>query len=352
MLRFMVSDNGRGMKPEYLEQIFEPFTRESDSRTDRIDGSGLGMAISKRLTDLLAGDITVESQLREGTTFQVYLPMDILPDAETSGMDLQNVRVLLVDDDPVVRDCASQMLHSMGIQSEAAGFLEAADMWAGQSSEEKEYNLIILSSGLEEPKIMEKAEIFCHTPHGGVPLLLSAYDVTEIKEQARAMGICGFINRPFYCSAIMECLNRYLFGEASIQKEPRSFDFTGIPVLLVEDNEINREIALELLGSFGLKTDVAENGLEALQRFGESQLGYYALILMDIQMPVMNGYEAARAIRSLIREDAKTVPILAMTADAFVEDIENAKAAGMNGHLPKPLDFELFGCEIQKYIRR
>ena len=352
ILRFTVSDNGRGMKPEYLEQIFEPFTRESDSRTDRIEGSGLGMAISKRLTELLAGDITVESQLGGGTTFQVFLPMDILPDTKTTGMDLQNVSVLLVDDDPVVRDCACQMLHSMGIQSESAGFEEAADMWAGQSSEEKGYDLIILSSGLEEPKIMEKAEVFCHTPHDGVPLLLSAYDITEIKEKARAMGICGFINKPFYCSTIMECLNQYLGGEASAQKELKSFDFTGIPVLLVEDNEINREIALELLGNFGLKSDTAENGLEALRRFEESQPGYYALILMDIQMPVMNGYEAARAIRSLTREDAKTVPIVAMTADAFVEDIENAIAAGMNGHLSKPLDFELFGREILKYICR
>ena len=120
----------------------------------------------------------------------------------------------------------------------------------------------------------------------------------------------------------------------------------------MEDNEINCEIALELLGNFGLKSDTAENGLEALRRFEESQQGYYALILMDIQMPVMNGYEAARAIRSLTREDAKTVPIVAMTADAFVEDIENAIAAGMNGHLSKPLDFELFGREILKYICR
>ena len=166
------------------------------------------------------------------------------------------------------------------------------------------------------------------------------------------MGIGGFINKPFYCSTIIECLNQYLGGEASAQKELKSFDFTGIPVLLVEDNEINREIALELLGNFGLKSDTAENGLEALRRFEESQQGYYALILMDIQMPVMNGYEAARAIRSLTREDAKTVPIVAMTADAFVEDIENAIAAGMNGHLSKPLDFELFGREILKYICR
>ena len=166
------------------------------------------------------------------------------------------------------------------------------------------------------------------------------------------MGICGFINKPFYCSTIIDSLDQYLLGEETVQKELEAFDFTGAPVLLVEDNEINREIALELLGSLGLKFDTADNGLEAVRRFEESRPGYYALILMDIQMPVMNGYEAARSIRSLKRPDAKSVPILAMTADAFVEDIENAKAAGMNGHLPKPLDFDLLGREIHKYLRR
>ena len=352
VLCFTISDNGMGMKPEYLEHIFEPFTRENDSRTDRIEGSGLGMAITKRLTDLLGGDIRVESQPGHGTTIKVFLPMDILPDTSTACSDLRGISVLLVDDDLVSLDYGSQMLRSMGIRTKGTSFQKINDSFAVLNQAPGEYDLIILSSALAGAEILEKAEAFCHMCGYGTPLVLSAYDVSELKEKAQDLGICGFIDRPFYRSIIHDCINQYLFDQEPEHLRKESFDFAGIPVLIAEDNEINLEIAVEILEGFGLKLDTAANGREAVRLFMESQPGYYALILMDIQMPEMNGYEAARAIRSLTREDGRTVPILAMTADAFVEDIENAKSAGMNGHLSKPLDFDLMGREIRKYLNR
>ena len=352
VLCFTILDNGMGMKPEYLEHIFEPFTREKDSRTDRIEGSGLGMAITKRLTDLLGGEITVKSRPEHGTAFKVFLPMEALPDTAKTGPDPGGISVLLVDDDPVSLDWGCRLLLSMGIRVEGTGFEEAAGRYDGRKQEVEAYDLVILGSGLPGAEVLNKAEAFLHVFQNNAPFILSAYDISELKEKAQDLGICGFLDRPFYHSAIHDCIKRYLFDTEPAQQAAESFDFTGVTVLLAEDNEINREIAVELLEGFGLKLDTAINGIEAVRLFRESRPGYYALILMDIQMPEMNGYEAARTIRSLSREDGRTIPILAMTADAFVEDIESAKAAGMNGHLSKPVDFELLGREIRKYLNR
>ena len=352
VLCFTILDNGMGMKPEYLEHIFEPFTREKDSRTDRIEGSGLGMAITKRLTDLLGGDITVKSRPGHGTAFKVFLPMEARPDTAKTGPDPGGICVLLVDDDPVSLDWGCRLLLSMGIRVEGTGFEEAAGRYDGGKQEVEAYDLVILGSGLPGAEVLKKAEAFLHVFQSSAPFILSAYDISELKEKAQDLGICGFLDRPFYHSAVHDCIKRYLFDTEPAQQAAESFDFTGVTVLLAEDNEINREIAVELLEGFGLKLDTAINGIEAVRLFRESRPGYYALILMDIQMPEMNGYEAARTIRSLSREDGRTIPILAMTADAFVEDIESAKAAGMNGHLSKPVDFELLGREIRKYLNR
>lgn len=350
MLGFTVSDTGIGMKKEYLEQIFEPFTRERDSRTDQIEGSGLGMAITKRLTDLLGGSITVESCPGAGTTFRVLIPMEILSDQMEKNDVFSGIRVLLIDDDSVQQQCSGRMLRSMGMEVACTSFghLDYADPAKGQYG--GEYDLIILSFSMAGNGNLRKAEDICHKISEGTPLILSAYDVNEIKEEALAAGISGVIDKPFSRYAVNRCINRYLLGKEAPQSKEESFDFSGNRVLLVEDNELNREIAVELLSGFGLELKTASDGREAVQRFESSSPGYYTLILMDIQMPVMNGYEAARVIRSLVREDAKTVPILAMTADAFVEDIENTKAAGMNGHLAKPLDFDLLAREISRYL--
>ena len=363
MICFTVSDNGIGMSPEYLEQIFEPFTRERDSRIDQIEGSGLGMAITKRLIDLLGGTITVKSQLGVGTVFDVLMPMDVLADSEEEQKDFRGLHVLLIDDDPAQQACTGSLLRSMGMEVECTDFEEAGKRFLTHWGTEN-FGFIILGLSLAEVERMEKTEMICRGIHGRVPLVVSAYDVSGMKERAMAWGVCGFMSKPLCRSGVIDCMNRCRIGEelmrpdtklVRLEKKPgqpdtEPLDFAGSQVLLVEDNDLNREIALELLGGFGMELEAAVNGREALKRFEESRPGYYSLILMDIQMPVMNGYEAARAIRSLSREDAKTVPILAMTADAFVEDIENTKAAGMNGHLAKPLDFKQLVREIGQYL--
>lgn len=213
------------------------------------------------------------------------------------------------------------------------------------------YTLILVGWDQSQPAGLEAAKKIRNTlSTDGTRLILFTYDWNEIKDEALSAGIDGFIEKPLFCSVLRDCLNEYAEGKVKLKHSKMACDFSGKTFLLAEDNELNREIALELLGNMGARLETAANGREALKRFQEQKPGYYDLILMDIQMPVMDGYEAARGIRALPREDSKTVPIIAMTADAFVEDIENAVSAGMNGHMAKPLDFETLACEISRYL--
>ena len=350
-LIFTVSDTGAGMSPEFLEHIFEAFTREQDSRTDQIEGSGLGMCITKRLVDMMEGTITVSSCPGKGTTFQVTLPAAVVQEEEETAF--QGIRVLLADHDPAVLQYGCQALSSLGAEAEGAGSgEEAARLVLSRHREGREFSAVILDLDLSELDWLETVRKIREAGDGSRPrLILSAYDWNDRKEEAMRAGICGFVEKPLFRSALKECLLEHLNGKKQSEHQQMSFDFSGKTFLLAEDNELNREIALELLGNMGAGMETAVNGEEAVKRFKESPPNYYSLILMDIQMPVMNGYEAARAIRSMDRPDAKTVPIIAMTADAFVEDIQNAKSAGMNGHMAKPLDYEGLSQEINKYLK-
>ena len=357
-LRFTVSDTGAGMSQEFLEHIFEAFTREQDSRTDQIEGSGLGMCITKRLVDMMDGTITVKSQPGKGTSFQVTLPMKVVPEKggnaiwEEGSNAIDGVHILLADHDPVVLTHGCQALTALGVEAECAGSgEEAAAMVLSRHREGRDFSMVILDADLSEPNWLETARRIRNAGANGQPcLIISAFDWNDRKEEAIKAGICGFVEKPLFHSALENCIMEHLNGKAQPVHQPLTFDFSGRTFLLVEDNELNREIALELLGNLGASLETAVNGEEAVNRFKESPPGFYSLILMDIQMPVMNGYEAARAIRSLGRADAVSVPIIAMTADAFVEDIQNSKAAGMNGHMAKPLDYEGMSREISKYL--
>lgn len=357
-LRFPVSDTGAGMSQEFLEHIFEAFTREQDSRTDQIEGSGLGMCITKRLVDMMDGTITVKSQPGKGTSFQVTLPMKVVPEKggnaiwEEGSNAIDGVHILLADHDPVVLTHGCQALTALGVEAECAGSgEEAAAMVLSRHREGRDFSMVILDADLSEPNWLETARRIRNAGANGQPcLIISAFDWNDRKEEAIKAGICGFVEKPLFHSALENCIMEHLNGKAQPVHQPLTFDFSGRTFLLVEDNELNREIALELLGNLGASLETAVNGEEAVNRFKESPPGFYSLILMDIQMPVMNGYEAARAIRSLGRADAVSVPIIAMTADAFVEDIQNSKAAGMNGHMAKPLDYEGMSREISKYL--
>ena len=258
--KFTVRDTGIGIKPEFLRDIFKPFTREKDSRIDKTEGSGLGMAISKKIVDLMGGTIEVSSEVGTGTEFTIRLPLPII--------------------------------------------------------------------------------------------LISAYDSADVETKARQAGVNGFMTKPVFMSTLCRALQRYVLGQAAADEQKSKTDFSGKRFLLVEDNALNREIAVELLESAGAVVESACAGAEGAAKFAAEPAGYYDLLLMDVQMPVMNGYEATQKIRASAKSDARTVPIVAMTADAFAEDIIEAKKAGMNSHLAKPLNLATLVREINKQLQK
>lgn len=347
---FTVSDTGPGINEEFQKHIFETFARERDSRTDRIEGSGLGLAIVKRLTELMGGDIKLDSQPGKGTTFCAALPMQHIAEPPMGNMEEKGM-ILLADADPAVLTDGQKTLGDLGIEADCA---KSASQTLSQLRKRHQaggnYQMVIIDWEILCPGHLDVIEQIRMETEGKMTLLIaSAYDWSEIRT-GMAAGIDGYIEKPFFQSTFRKCMLKYLEGEEISNHETMAYDFHDKTFLLAEDNELNREIAVELLSGFGARLEAAVNGEEALRLFRNSTPGYYSMILMDIQMPVMNGYEAARAIRALDRADAKTVPIIAMTADAFVEDIRNAEAAGMNGHMAKPLSFDALALEIEKYL--
>ena len=350
--RFSVTDNGIGIKPEFLENLFTAFTRERDGRVDKIEGSGLGMAITKMIVTMMEGNITVESEPGVGSRFTVDL--DFLPadEDEPQRLPLPSIRVLIADDDKATCESAVEFLQELGVDADMAEDGRSAAAKADSAHRQGEdYRMIILDWKMPGIDGVNTARRIREKVGNEVPILIvSAYDWSSIEEEAREAGVDGFIQKPFFKSTLYRCIRRYVFGEQvkSTEEPSGTPDFSGRNILLVEDNEINREIAQEVLSAAGATVDTACDGKEGVEKFVGSADGYYDLILMDIQMPVMNGYEATKSIRSLDRGDAGSVPIFAMTADAFAEDIEEAEKAGMNGHLAKPLDITAMMREIGK----
>lgn len=351
VLHFTVSDNGIGIKPEFLDHIFDAFTREKDSRTDRIEGSGLGMAITKRLVDLLGGTIEVHSQPESGTTFRIALPVQFST-SQRIELTVPSASLLLIDKDPVILKHGSQTLGMLGVVTDCTSSTEeAVSMISARHQARQDYDLVILDRDMLVPDDLEAIGHLRKEPPGSLPLLiLSAYDHNEFKDQELIPDVDDLIEKPLFSSTLRDCLLKHLAGHTPPQQKTMKYDFGGKTFLLVEDNAINREIAVEMLRSLGASMETAVNGKEAVQNFEKSAPGHYAMILMDVQMPEMNGYDATHAIRTLPRSDAKTIPIIAMTADAFVEDIQRAEAAGMNGHMAKPLDLETMARKVSKYL--
>ena len=332
--RFIFADSGIGIKPDFIGQVFDVFARERDSRTDRIEGSGLGMAITKRIVELLGGDIAVESTVGEGTTFTVVMPFAT---AEISCMRKNSVsfRVLLLNDVSSFHT-AMKTVEELGMSVDC---VESADE-ALLLCEKNAYDLIILDFkklGDDAENIVGKIKSFqCED----TVVAAASYDRSEIERAAETLGISAHVSKPVFASTVCNAVQKYLIrADKDIYVKPAvSYDFSGKRFLIVEDNELNREIAEELLREENAAVDSAVNGAAGLAMFESSPVGYYDLILMDVQMPVMNGYEATWRIRELPRADAKKVPILAMTADAFAEDIAKSCSVGMDGHLSKPLN--------------
>lgn len=357
---FTFEDTGIGMEKEYIDKIFEPFSRAADSRTSKIEGTGLGMSIAVNIARMMKGDIKVDSELGKGSRFTVtvYLKLDDTTDADLAAYN--GLPVLVVDDEELSCESSCEMLRSLGMDAEYVLSGEAAmERIAKTESEGVKFAVALLDwkmpgkDGLETTKEIRKA-----FGHDIAIIISSAYDWADIESEAVDAGVDAFIGKPLFKSRLIQVLKEVLGheehreeGGSTVLETFKQQDFSGKRVLLVEDNEINIEVAKELLGIVGIQIETAMNGKLAVEAVMEKEPGYYDLIFMDIQMPVMNGYEAARAIRASGRKDLEEIPIVAMTADAFADDIKRSQDAGMNSHVSKPVDVQKLEEALIRWIR-
>ncbi len=355
---FIIKDNGIGMSREFVEHIFEPFERESTATRSGIQGAGLGMAITKNIVDMMGGEITVESEVGKGSTFTVKLSLQ-LQDIEKSAeqiKELEGLRSLVVDDDLNVCDSVSKMLKSIGLRSEWTTSGREAIYRAKSACEEGDpYHTYIIDWQMPETSGIETAKKIRAVVGDDAPIIiLTAYDWADIEEEAKEAGVTAFCAKPLFMSdlkaALLSANNPGLSGKPKEVVWMRA-DYSGKRILLVEDVELNREIAEFILDEAGFLVEAAPDGTDAVSMVEKSPEGYYDAVLMDVQMPVMNGYEATKAIRALCRKDVTNLPIIAMTANAMDEDKEAALKSGMNAHIAKPLDIELFMSVLQQFIR-
>lgn len=348
---FVFRDNGIGMSEEYLKQIFEPFTRADDSRISKIEGTGLGMTIAQNIVRMMNGSIRVESKQNAGSQFTVtvFLKQQNTPALDVSG--LEDLRVLVADDDECACETACEILNDIGMCGEWVLSGEEAVRRVEEACEEdRGFFAVILDWKMPGMDGVETAREIRKLVGPEVPIIiLSAYDWSDVEEEARKVGVDGFISKPLFKSRLVYLFKQFSVGEEQGKGHASGIadtkDFSDKRILLAEDNELNREIAVEIIGMTGVQIECAANGKEAVDLFQSKPEGYYDLIFMDIQMPVLDGYQASAAIRETDRRDAGTIPIIAMTANAFTEDILASRRAGMNEHITKPLDFgELMRC--------
>ena len=356
-IRIEVEDNGYGMTQEYLQVIFDAFTRAENSTTNKVQGTGLGMAITKNIVELMGGTIEVASEVDKGTIFTVDLELRISEQEEDSRFWKNHgiSQILVVDDDPDVRESIQALMEDTGVLTDTLQDGEAA-VEALQNADcgEKSYQMVLLDWKMPGIDGVETARRIRREIAEDIPiLLLTAYDWDEIEEEAREAGIDGFLTKPFFVSALKEkILELTVREEEHIWNTGEESGLEGEHFLVAEDNEINAEILEELLSIEGADCEILENGELVVERFANAQPGEFDAILMDVQMPVMNGYEATRRIRALEREDAASIPIVAMTANAFAEDVKEALNAGMNAHVSKPVDMEVLKRTIKELKRR
>lgn len=346
---FYVTDNGIGMTDEFLKVVFDSFVREDKGRVQKEEGTGLGLTITKHIVDVMNGTIEVKSEPKKGSEFHVTLDFErgLL---ESDDMNLNGIKVLVVDDDDDLCSSAVNSLNEIGSVSDyVTNGKEAVEKVIKDPSS---YDVILMDWQMNDMDGIETTRKIREYTKKDIPIILiSAYDWGDIEDKAKQAGINGFISKPLFKSTLFHEINRYVNNEI-IQKETEksTVDFKGQRILLAEDNEINSEIAVTILSDAGFEVEWAENGQICTEMFKNSEEGYYKLILMDIRMPIMNGYEATKIIRGTNRSDSN-IPIIAMTADAFVEDINKAKSVGMNGHIAKPLDVNALFYLLDKELR-
>ena len=346
-LRFRVQDTGVGMDKEYIPKIFEAFSQEDSSRKNKYGSTGLGMAITKRIVEMMNGTIEVESEKGVGTTFTVSVTLRSCqhegPVAEDT-VDPGSLRVLVADDDEVAAEHARTVLDEAGIRADVChSGPEALRMLELQHTKQEPYNLVLMDWKMPDMDGLETArEIRQRFSSETTVLILTAYNWDEIQEEALATGVDGFLAKPLFASSVLNEFQRIARrNNLSLFREKKRAELAGRRILLAEDMEVNAEIMMDILSMEDMEADHAENGKQALDMFAASAPGTYSAILMDVRMPVMDGLEAAAAIRALDRGDAKTIPIIALTANAFDEDVQRSLQAGMNAHLSKPVESDL-----------
>ncbi len=349
-LIYRVADTGIGMSPEFLEKMYQPFSRQTDSRVNSIQGTGLGLAITKQMVELMDGTIECQSESGKGTTFTITLDLPIA-EKQLEEMRIDHVDALIADDDPILLETAADTLESLGIHADqAATGAEALEMIRRRHETGKDYGVVILDWKMPDLNGIETIRRIRTEIDAGIPILLtSAYDWSDIEDEAKEAGANGFIGKPLFRSRLYEKINELLGTEAkSVEPEDDYSDLAGMNILIAEDNDINWEIISTMLSMFGITSERAENGRICTEKMAKAGEGQYDLIFMDIQMPEMNGLDATRHIRKLENKWAASIPIIAMTADAFSENVAECLKAGMNGHIAKPIDLKLVIKEIRR----
>jgi len=363
-------DNGIGMSEDFQKELFQPFVRADDDRVFKTQGTGLGMPIARNIIHMMNGEIQVESRLNEGTTITVTFCLKLHSHLDLSDDRFLRLPVLVADDDQDICESTCRMLDELGMNSEwVLSGEEAVEKTVLRHEQHDDYYAVILDWKMPGIGGVGAARAIRQEVSETIPIIIiSAYDWSDIEEEALDAGVTTFITKPLFKSRVVHVFNELFLQTQARQswEEPEpesnldisipaeaellSARFSGKRILLVEDNDINLEIAEEILGMAGLTVDTATNGQEAVEQFSASTPGYYDLVFMDIQMPIMNGYEATETIRSLDRPDAKRIPIVAMSANAFSSDVHAALKSGMNGHIAKPIDFKYLAKILNKFL--
>lgn len=353
---FCIEDNGIGMDEEFQKIMFQPFTRADDKRTTKIQGTGLGMAITRNIVNMMNGDIRVESKPDKGTKITVSIFLKLQNRGEDRIKELQNLPVLVVDDDEISCVSTVETLKEIGIVGEwVTTGEEAVERTYERHIKHDDYFAVIMDWKLPKMDGIEASRQIRRRVGKDVTIIvLTAYDYSEIEEEARAAGVDAFITKPLFRSRLTATFKEIITGKPErpaneYLKDIENSDYSDKRILLVEDNDLNREIASEIIGMAGVEVETAENGKKAVEKIENCPEDWYDLVFMDIQMPVMNGYETTAVIRTLPGKRGK-LPIVAMTANAFAEDVQMAKNTGMNGHIAKPLEFGKLSRILRKYL--
>ena len=343
-LKFCVKDTGIGMDKEYIPKIFDPFSQEDGTRKNKYGSTGLGMAITKNIVEMMNGTISVESEKGVGTEFTVIIT---LKNCEASSAVLENsmdhgkIHVLVIDDETIAAEHARMVLDDVGIRSDIClNAQDAPQMMETQNAKQEPYNLILMDRTMPQMNGIEATKLIrTRFPNENTIIILTAYTWDDIREEAIEAGVDGFLAKPLFASNVIAEFERIArHTHINLFEGKRRAELAGRHILLAEDIEQNAEIMMDILEMEEVETDHAENGRIALEMFREHEEGTYDAILMDVRMPEMDGLEATAAIRALPRPDAKTIPIIALTANAFDEDVQRSLQAGMNAHLTKPVE--------------